>query len=332
MEPQTQPLVSVVTPVYNGERYLAEAIGSILSQTYTHWEYIIVNNQSTDRSLEIAQQYARRDSRIRVYTNPEFLGMLQNWNNALRQISPESTYCKVLHADDWLFPDCITQMVCLAEAHPSVGIVGAYRLHGSKVDLDGLPYPSTVVPGRDLCRAALMKGLYVFGSPTSTLFRAKQVRSRTPFYNEANLHADTEVCYDILQHADFGFIHQVLTYTRTHDEQVSSFAQRMNTYALGNLRALVTYGPVYLSHAEYEQHLRLRLDQYYDFLGFNVLRRRDKKFWDYHREGLRHLGYRLSEVRLARIVCAKLLDRILNPKRTIEGRMHVLAMKKQQVG
>jgi glycosyltransferase involved in cell wall biosynthesis len=326
MERQTPPLVSVVTPVYNGERYLAEAIESVLSQTYQHWEYIIVNNRSTDRSLEIAQQYARQDARIRIHTNTEFLGLLQNWNNALRQISSESKYCKVVHADDWLFPDCIMQMVRLAEAHPSVGIVGAYRLHGSEVDLDGLPYPSTVVPGRDVCRAALLNGLHVFGSPTSTLLRADQVRSRTPFYNEANLHADTEVCYDILQHTDFGFIHQVLTYTRTHAEQMSSFAQRFNTYALGNLRALVTYGPVYLSSAEYEQRLRLSLDRYYDFLGFNLLHRREKTFWDYHRDGLKRLGYRLSEVRLARVVGAIVLDRILNPKRTIEGRMHVLAV------
>lgn len=326
MELQTQPLVSIVTPVYNGQRYLAEAIESVLSQTYTHWEYIIVNNRSTDRSLEIAQQYARQDSRIRVHTNPEFLGMIQNWNNALRQISAESKYCKVLHADDWLFPDCIMQMVSLVEAHPSVGVVGAYRLHGSKVDLDGLPYPSTVVPGRELCRAALLKGLHVFGSPTSTLFRAEQVRNRTPFYNEANLHADTEVCYDILQQTDFGFIHQVLTYTRTHDEQVSSFAQRFNTYALGNLRALIRYGPVYLSSAEYEQCLRLSLDEYYDFLGFSVLHRRGQKFWDYHRDGLKRLGYRLSEVRLARVVCAIVLDRVLNPKRTIEGRLGVLGV------
>src|ERR671926_420562 len=98
MELQTQPLVRVVTPVYNGERYLAEAIESVLSQTYQHWEYIIVNNRSTDRSLEIARRYVQQDTRIRLHTNPEFLGMLQNGNNALRQISPESKYGKVLHA------------------------------------------------------------------------------------------------------------------------------------------------------------------------------------------------------------------------------------------
>src|SRR5712692_9727325 len=92
MDLQTQPLVSVVTPVYNGEKYLAECIESILAQTYQNWEYIIVNNCSTDRSLEIAQGYAKKDARIRIYNNQEFVGMIQNHNIALGQISSESKY------------------------------------------------------------------------------------------------------------------------------------------------------------------------------------------------------------------------------------------------
>ena len=54
------PLVSVVTPVYNGETYLAACIESVLSQSYSNWEYVIVNNCSTDRTLDIASDYAAR--------------------------------------------------------------------------------------------------------------------------------------------------------------------------------------------------------------------------------------------------------------------------------
>ena len=60
-----QPLVSIITPFYNTEQYIAECIESVLAQTYAHWEYILVNNQSTDASRTIAEQYARKDSRIR---------------------------------------------------------------------------------------------------------------------------------------------------------------------------------------------------------------------------------------------------------------------------
>src|SRR6266581_1256369 len=87
MDMQTQPLVSLVTPVYNGEKYLAECIESVLVQTYQNWEYIIVNNCSTDRSREIAEGYAKQDARIRIHTNQKFVGMIQNHNIAFRQIS-----------------------------------------------------------------------------------------------------------------------------------------------------------------------------------------------------------------------------------------------------
>src|SRR5512146_3249684 len=106
-----EPLVSVVTPVFNGEKYLRECVDSVLAQTYTNWHYVIVNNCSTDRTLEIAQEYAARDSRIRVVNNREFVGVDANHNNAFREISPDSKYCKVVAADDWIFPECLERMV-----------------------------------------------------------------------------------------------------------------------------------------------------------------------------------------------------------------------------
>jgi glycosyltransferase involved in cell wall biosynthesis len=134
------PLVSVVTPVHNGERYLRECIESVLAQTYEHLDYTIVNNCSTDRTLDIAYKYADRDPRIRVYSNEISSRVIESHNVAFRQISPQSKYCKVVHVDDWLFPDCLEKMVGLAEDHPSVAIVGAYGLSGTKVAWAGLPY------------------------------------------------------------------------------------------------------------------------------------------------------------------------------------------------
>ncbi|MGH7324665.1 MAG: glycosyltransferase family 2 protein, partial [Candidatus Rokuibacteriota bacterium] len=65
----TRPLVTVLTPVYNGEAYLAQCIESVRAQTYDHWEYVIVNNASRDRTGEIVGRYAALDRRIRVFTN-----------------------------------------------------------------------------------------------------------------------------------------------------------------------------------------------------------------------------------------------------------------------
>jgi glycosyltransferase involved in cell wall biosynthesis len=279
---------------------------------------VIVNNRSTDRTAEIAGHYAGRDPRIQVLTNAEFVGVIQNHNIAFRQVAPEATYCKMVHADDWLFPECLERMVAVAETHRSVGVVGAYRLHGNTVELDGLPYPSTVVPGREVCRAALLDGLHIFGSPTATLIRAELIRRREDFYNEANIHADTEICYDLLRETDWGFVHQVLTYTRTHAEQNSRYTQRQNTFLLANLHDMLTYGPIYLNQDEYARRLAGKLDQYYRFLGKAVWQRRDQKFWDLHRNGLADLGLPFSRPRLYGAALALLLDYLLNPKRAID--------------
>jgi len=308
MAVESQPLVSVVTPVYNGEKYLAQCIESVVAQTYENWEYVIVNNCSTDGSLEIIQRYAGQDPRIRICNNDEFLSQMQNWNRAMRQISPASKYCKVVHADDWLFPDCLSQMVALAEAHPSVGIVSAYRLDENRVNLDGLPYPSTVTPGREIGRAVLRGGLHLFGSPTSLLVRSDLVREREKFYDESAVGADTQVCFDLLHRSDFGFVHQVLTYTRRHNESVTSLTHRFNIRRVGRLVRLLEYGPTYLDRQEYERRLARVLDGHYNFLARSVLELREKAFWDYHRGVLRDLGYPMSLVKLIKALLWRLLN------------------------
>lgn len=301
MRSNAEPLVSIVTPVYNTEKYLAECIESVLAQTYQNWQYVIVNNCSTDRSLEIAQQYAQQDSRIQIHDNREFLSQMQNWNHTMKQVSKESKYCKVVHADDWLFPECIQQMVQLAETHPSVGLVGAYRLDEDEVNLDGLPYPSTLIPGHQLGKRVLLNGgLYIFGSPTSLLIRSDLILKRDKFYNEASIHADQEVCFDLLQEADFGFVHQVLTYTRRHNETTTTFIRRFETYRLGNLTVLQKYGPIFLEPDVYQKRLNNRLNKYYTFLAGKLFEIKEKEFWVYHKNELYKLGYRLSWLKLMR--------------------------------
>lgn len=304
----TTPLVSVVTPVYNGEAYLRECIESVLAQTYSNWEYVFVNNRSTDRTLEIAETYARREPRLRVITNPEFLPQFANWNAALRQISPDSVYCKVLHADDWLFPDCLEKMVAVAEAHPTVGIVSAYRLEEACVSNAGLPYPSPVTPGREIARRTLLGDYYVFGSPSSLLLRSSLVRAHDPFYQEDILHADTDVCYRLLRECDFGFVHQVLTFTRRHNESLMSQTQRLGTNAIADIRWLLRYGPEFLSRAEFEQLARARRDGYERTLARNLFALRDAEYWRYQFRELAALGWPVSRWRLLRAALIELTD------------------------
>ena len=308
------PRVTVLTPVHNGEAYLARCIESVLAQTYPHWEYVIVDNASSDATPEIARRYAGHDHRLRVHTNKRTVPVVENFNIAARQVSPESGWCKYVCADDILFPECLERMVELAGHHPSVGLVSAYQLQGPRLTLGGLPYPSPVLPGRYVGRASLLGFLHAFGSPTAHMIRADFVRARETLYDESNLHADEAACYEILKTSDFGFVHQVLTYAEVHRGTVTfSVARRLNTYLLGHLRILKMHGRAYLTADEYERVLEERMDAYYTFLTRTLLSPARRQMWRYHRDGLRDLGVPLSRGRLFRAILQQLLQSALSP-------------------
>jgi glycosyltransferase involved in cell wall biosynthesis len=311
-----QPLVSILTPVYNGEAYLRECIESVLNQTYQNWEYIIVNNKSQDATLAIAEEYARRDSRIRVHTNNKFVSAIANHNIAFQQMSPASQFCKIVHADDWLFPQCVEKMVEVATENPSVGLVSAYALWGTEIRLDGLPYESKVVSGREIARAAFLKGgPYVTGSPTSTMIRSDIIRRANPFYNEQNIHTDTEACYAALAQSDLGFVHQVLTFTRVHEQSVTSKNFTLDTTLPGHLEILLKYGPAFLTPAEFAKKKRDYIREYYSSLARHMTRFHEYRYWEFHKERLRQLGISANVFRVAVIVPIEVIKLCFSPRR-----------------
>lgn len=321
---QSFPLVSVVTPVYNNAEYLSECIESVLAQTYQNWDYTIVNNCSSDGSGEIARRYAAKDSRIRVLDNQQFLRAVPNHNHALRQISPESKYAKIVFSDDWIFPRCLEEMVAVGEEYPSVGIIGAYGLwevigRGPReyaVRFDGLPYPSRMISGGEVCRRRLLDGLDVFGSSTSHLYRSDLVRSRDPFYNESNLNADTEACLLSLKTCDFGFVQQILTFTRGGGS-LGAMAMDLQMGLGCELQALTGHGRDFLEAGEYNARLERHLAEYYNFLAVCVMRGRgDQRLWTFHKGKLNEtVGF--SRRRLAGAIAARLCRAVLNPYETI---------------
>jgi glycosyltransferase involved in cell wall biosynthesis len=325
MSDTAPPLVSVVTPVFNGEKHLEQCIESVRAQTYPRWTHTFVNNCSKDRSLEILEAYATKDARIRVVTNPAFVRVIENYNNAFRQTSPDAKYTKLIAADDALMPECLERMVQFAEGHPSVAIVGAYGIRETRVLWQGLPHWISFVPGREALRARLLGGPYLFGTPTSILIRSDVVRAQDPFFNESNLHADSEMCFEVLESHDFGFVQQILTIQgATISNSLTSFSERYQTYFTHILYELVKYGPRHLSDAELSGRISEHLASYYRHLGEQVWKRRDREFWTYHRGKLSDAGHPLQPLRLTAAAAGYVLDRVLNPKRTIEGALRKL--------
>jgi glycosyltransferase involved in cell wall biosynthesis len=319
MNMRNEPLLSVLTPVYNGEGFLSECIESVLKQTYAHYEYVIINNCSRDRTLEIASTFAKRDDRIRVHNNNEFVGVIENHNIAFRLISPNSKYCKIVSADDTIFPDCITRMVELAELHASAGIVGSYQQSGKSVLWQGFSYPKAIFAGRDVCRQIFIDGnpSFGFGSPTSLLYRADLVRNTDHFYPNLSPHADTSACFSILRDSDFAFVYQVLCWERTHEQTQSSRSAEINRYSSAYLNDLIQYGPSYLTKDEYERLLQKTLRRYREFLAVNLFRSRGREFWDYHESRFKELGFPISNAMLAKAGIQKILREVVNPEQAV---------------
>jgi glycosyltransferase involved in cell wall biosynthesis len=308
-----QPLVSVLTPVFNGQDHLSECIESVLAQTYENWNYTIVNNCSTDESLAIAQKYAARDRRIRIVDNDRFLHIVENHNKTIRQISPDSKYCKFVFADDWLYPTCLAEMIQIANGHSSIGLVGAYTMDGRSVCWHGPRYPALCISGREVCRDRLLGGEYIFGTMTSLLVRSDLVRKQPYFFNELNIHADLEACFDILQESDFGFVHQVLSFSRPREQSAGSFASNFNTARLADFTIFLKYAHALLDEDEYRVRWKEVRTQYYRVLAHNVLRARPKRFWNYHQKSLATYEARINPLLLMSSVIAELLHQLSHP-------------------
>lgn len=115
-------LVSVIMPLHNAERYIEEAVRSVMAQTYSNWELLIVDDNSTDRSLEIVNALAKEDSRIRVFENPTPTGFPATPRNLAVSMA-KGRYIAFLDSDDVWLPDKIEHQIPFFNESPKIGVV-----------------------------------------------------------------------------------------------------------------------------------------------------------------------------------------------------------------
>lgn len=129
------PAISIVTPAYNAETYLAETVRSVLAQTFADFEMLIVDDGSTDRTAEIALSFAEQDSRIRVLRQVN-AGISGARNAALAKST--APVLALLDSDDIWFPTYLEQQVRTLETHPHASVVSANAINFGG-PFDGLP-------------------------------------------------------------------------------------------------------------------------------------------------------------------------------------------------
>ncbi|MBQ8098635.1 MAG: glycosyltransferase family 2 protein [Bacteroidaceae bacterium] len=126
-------LVSVIMPMHNSERFLATAIESVMAQTYSHWELLIIDDFSTDNSVAIAKEYARRESRIRLLKNKTRKGMPSAPRNVGAQAA-KGRFIAFLDSDDLWFPQKLEQQIALFSDNRTAIVYSNYE----KIDEHGV--------------------------------------------------------------------------------------------------------------------------------------------------------------------------------------------------
>ena len=220
-----KPKISVIMSVYNGEKYLREAIESILNQTFIDFEFLIVNDGSTDGSLEIIQSY--QDERIRVINNEQNIGLTKSLNKAIKQARGE--YIARQDADDISLPNRFEEQIKYFEKHPEVALLGTSVY---KIDEQGKVVGRVIVPAKP--SGNLLKGNQF--SHGSTMFK-REVVDRLGGYNELFRYCqDYELWARIAKYYEVRNLPQVLYKLRFHGENIRSL--KRNESALYHLLAI----------------------------------------------------------------------------------------------
>jgi hypothetical protein len=189
-----QPIVSVCIPVFNAEAFIGQAVQSVLDQRFEEWELVIVDNASTDRTVERIRRF--KDPRIRFFQNETNLGPEKNWNKAIALAL--GRYTKLLCADDILYPDCLAVQVEAMEdpANREPALVFSSRDfiddRGRKI-LSASNYPPGLHDGKGLLGAILSAGKNLIGEPLTTLIRSEVLREVGGFSTEIPYYTDLEM-------------------------------------------------------------------------------------------------------------------------------------------
>jgi glycosyltransferase involved in cell wall biosynthesis len=207
------PIVSVLMPVYNGEKFLREAIESILNQSVTNFEFLIINDGSTDKSEEIILSYS--DPRIRYIKNDINLKLIKTLNKGI-QLS-NGKYIVRMDADDVSHPGRVQKQVNFMGANPNIGICGSWFEAFGKVE-------DKIVQYRETHDEIMTRMLYQchFCHP-SIVFRREIFDDPEMYFDEKFPHAeDYDFYIKVSKKWKFHNLQEVLLKYRIHDESVSN--------------------------------------------------------------------------------------------------------------
>ena len=209
--------VSVLTSVYNCEKYVAETIDSIVNQSFEDWEYIIIDDNSKDNSAAIIEEYQKRDKRIKFYRNDNNYGQVNNLNKALELANGE--YIAHLDHDDICRYDRLQKQVDYMKAHPDILLVGSRVniLKNGKKFSD--KYITKAFTGQE---TKLLAGFQNIMGHSTFFWRKNELKKRSIKYKNYKYAEDYALVCDVLKNGAVNVMHDVLVDYRVFPEQTTA--------------------------------------------------------------------------------------------------------------
>ncbi len=247
---RNRPFVTILMPVFNAEKYLDQALVSILQQTYSHFELLVINDGSTDESEDIILKHQSSDTRVRYVKNECNLQLIATLNKGFQLAKGD--YIARMDADDLALPHRLERQVEIMEKNKEIGICGSWiQVFGVRNEL--IQYPET----HEEIAAALF--FYNPFSHPSVMFRRKEIDRLKMFYHSDYLHAeDYKLWFQHFQYTTFYNIPEVLLHYRVHEDQFGFIAPHASIESTKRLKseALKLFGTDF-TEEEQEEWLRI---------------------------------------------------------------------------
>ncbi len=232
-------LVSVVMPVYNAGGFLVESIKSILKQTYKNFEFIIIDDGSTDNSWKIISKFSKKDQRIKIYKNKENLGIAKTMNIAIEKTKGQ--FIARMDADDIALPKRLEKQVNFLLENPTVGVLGSQMFEINDKNI------VTAVRKVPLTNDNIKKGMIIsqtIQNPTLMINRRNIPDGILLYDQKFSPVDDLDMFFRLISYTQFANLPDYLMIYRKHDDN-SSLRNIKNTFLLTlkvRLKALSVYG------------------------------------------------------------------------------------------
>lgn len=283
----SRPLISVITPTYNHERFIAECIESVLAQTYDQWEMLVVDDGSTDQTWEIVQQYACRDQRIRVFhqDNKGIWRLAETYNFALAQAKGELV--AILEGDDYWPVDKLATQVPYHINNPDLLLShGKVTIVKDGAKIGEYPHPSVtglLLSEQYFCMALFRKSCIM---PVSVIVNKTRLEQNGGFFQDSGFAAiDYSTWLRLFKlSGKVIWLDHILGYWRQSSEQVTQNVEallaesvlRIALEQLGTLPSSLTYTEATKRKSVIKAHYKLNILPAYVAITRKALLHKDK--------------------------------------------------------